>query len=154
MPDDVLRHLIGPTPVASGWVWLAMVLAAAVIGWYAAVFALTARRRGVPAVVQRMQSAVLRRRFAGAARRIDQRLRAGELDDAAAADELSGVLRDFLHQTTGSPARYLQLPEFDGDLAAAAPLLHRLNDVRFNPGHAEDARALGAATEELILSWA
>lgn len=153
MPDDLLRYVIGPTS-ALGWAWLAAALAIAVILWYVVVWVWTTPRRRAPAVVRRVQDALQRRRFANAARHIDRRYRAGELDGAAAAAGLSVVVRDFLHQATGTRTQYLQLGEFDtGVLTGAAPLMQRLNDVQFNPRSGEDAGQLGPAAEELILSW-
>lgn len=152
MPDDLLPHVIGPTPLSSGWVWLVALLAVAVIAWYAAVFVLT--RPGAPQLVARVHDALVRRRFAGAVRRIRDRFRAGELGDAPAGAALSQALRDFLHQATGVRAQYMQLNELaDGELARAAPLLARINDVQFNARSDESVEGLSSAAEELILSW-
>ena len=152
MPDDLLRHVIGPTPLSSAWVWLVALLAVAVIAWYAAVFVLT--RPAAPRLVARVHDALVRRRFAGAVRRIRDRFRAGELGDAPAGAALSQALRDFLHQATGVRAQYMQLNELaDGELARAAPLLARINDVQFNARSDESVEGLSSATEELILSW-
>ena len=45
MPDDLLRHVIGPTPYSSLWLWLAIALSVLLVGWYAGVFLFTMPRR-------------------------------------------------------------------------------------------------------------
>jgi hypothetical protein len=108
----------------------------------------------VPHVVERLQAALVRRRFAGAARRVGERFRAGDLDGAHASAALSATLRDFLTAATGARARYMQLHEMtEGEVARAAPLLARINDVQFNARSGEDVAGLSEAAEELILTW-
>lgn len=154
MPDDLLHHVLGPSSPWAGWAWLAALLVVLLGVWYVALFAWTAPRRDTPNVVQRVQAVVLRRRFGAAVRRVDHRFQVGEIDRSAAAAELSRLLRDFLHEATGQRAQFLRTSEIaSGELAAAAPLLRRLDDVQFNPAADEDGTALGGATEELIRSW-
>lgn len=155
MPDDLLRHVIGPAPVGWVWVLLAIVLTAVLVGWYTAVFVFTSTRRaGPPRVVERARDALLRRRYAARARRIGGQFAAGELADAPACAALSETVRDFLHAATGVRVPYMQLDELAAsDLAAAAPLLARLNDVQFSTASTEDVASLSGAAEELILSW-
>lgn len=156
MPDDLLRYVIGPAPVSAAWTWLAAALLLAVVGWYAAVFAITTPRTRTdrPGLVATARESLLRRRVARDVRRIVERRRAGELTDAQAGAALSGALRGFLQQVSGLRARYMQVDEIaGGDLAPAAPILSRLNDVQFNDRSTDDVDALGTATEELILSW-
>ena len=156
MPDDLLRFVIGPAPMSSTWVWVAVLLTLLVIGWYIAVFLTTMppERNAGPRLVASARAALVRRRFAREARRIDERRRSGELPDAAAGAELSRTLREFLHEFTGVRAQYMQVEEVaKGSLAPAAPILARLNDVAFNERSAEDVGELSGATEELILTW-
>lgn len=156
MPDDLLRFVTGPDPVPATWLWAAAALAVALIVWYAWLFAWTRPRTSErpPGMLARTRESVARRRFAREVRRIGERCERGEITAAAAGAELSTALRGFLQHVTGTPARYLQVDEMaDGVLAPAAPILARINDVQFNDRSGEDARALSAATEELILSW-
>lgn len=154
MPDDLLRYVIGPPSVSWWWMWLALLLVAVLIGWYVAVFGWTRPERHVPHVVERVQAALVRRRFATAVRRVGERFQAGELDSAHASAALSATLRDFLSATTGTRAQYMQLVDMtEGEVARAAPLLARINDVQFNTHSDEDVAGLSVATEELILTW-
>lgn len=156
MPDDLLRYVIGPTPASWWWMWLALLLAAVLAGWYVAVILWTRppESRHVPHVVERVQAALVRRRFATEVRRVGERYRAGELGGAQAGAALSATLRDFLTAATGARAQYMQLAEMtDGEVARATPLLARINDVQFNAHSAEDIADLSGATEELILTW-
>jgi hypothetical protein len=156
VPDDLLRYVIGPTPVPWWWLFWVLLLVAVLIGWYVAVFAWTRppESRHVPHVVERVQAALVRRRFAGAVRRVGERFRAGDLDGAHASAALSATLRDFLTAATGARARYMQLHEMtEGEVARAAPLLARINDVQFNARSGEDVAGLSEAAEELILTW-
>ncbi len=41
MPDDLLRHVIGPMPYSPVWLWTAITLILLLCGWYVAVFVLT-----------------------------------------------------------------------------------------------------------------
>lgn len=156
MPDDLLRFVIGPSPVSWWWLWLALLLVAVLACWYIALIWWTrpAQSRHVPHVVERVQAALVRRRFAGAVRRVGERFRAGELDGAHASAALSRTLRDFLTAATGARVQYMQLGEMtEGEVARAAPLLARINDVQFNARSGEDVAGLSAAAEELILTW-
>ena len=52
--DDLLRHVIGPTPYSLWWLWLAVLLLLVLILWYAGVFLLTMpnrRLRDVPVIL-------------------------------------------------------------------------------------------------------
>lgn len=153
-----MRFVVGPAAPSSAWLWVAGVLVLMVIGWYAALFTLTSvstsEPGGSPGVVARANAALIRRRFARDARRVGERLRSGDLTGPAAAAELSRILREFLHRLTGTRAQYMQVDQVaSGELAPAAPLLLRLNDVQFNARSTEDAGRLSGATEELIASW-
>jgi hypothetical protein len=156
VPDDLLRYVIGSSPVSWWWLWLTLLLVAVLAGWYVAVIWWTRppESRHVPHLVERVQAALVRRRFAGAVRRVGERFRAGELDGAHASAALSRTLRDFLTAATGARAQFMQLGEMtDGEVARAAPLLARINDVQFNVGSGEDVAGLSDAAEELILTW-
>lgn len=37
VPDDLLRHVIGPTPYSPGWLWAAIGLILLLAAWYAGV---------------------------------------------------------------------------------------------------------------------
>ncbi|ORA23624.1 hypothetical protein BST13_34795 [Mycobacterium aquaticum] len=155
MPDDLLSHLIGPSPYSSAWLWTAVMLALGVIVWYAVVFALTSRRRlrDIP-VLGAARDELIRRRAVRAVRTIGSRYRAGELAPARAGAAMSGELRSFLHAATGMDAEYMQVDAMTvGTLAPAAPILFELTDVQFNHRSAVDVGALSAATEELIREW-
>ena len=41
MPDELLRHLIGPTPYSTWRLWAAVLLMLLVVVWYAFVFVAT-----------------------------------------------------------------------------------------------------------------
>ena len=122
MPDDLLRHVFGPQPYSSCWLWWAVVLIVAVIGWYATIFVWTLpshRLRRFP-VVRRMHAWLIRNRFTHRVQRI-----AGEHDDGrmsapAACAAISRTLRSFLHQATGTRAQYLQIAAV-ADVARETP---------------------------------
>ncbi|AKS31393.1 hypothetical protein [Mycolicibacterium goodii] len=154
MPDDdVLGHLIGPTPYSAVWLWVAVALTIALIAWYAAVFALTRAGREAP-ILKAARTELARRRATRTVRGIGARLRAGELTPVQAAAGLSREVRDFLHAVTGVRAQYLQVDDIaDGALAPAAPLLRDLTDLQFNRHTAVDAEAAGRSAEELIRTW-
>ncbi|BBX07508.1 hypothetical protein [Mycolicibacterium aichiense] len=156
MPGDLLRFVGGPTPYSSWWLWLAIILLAVIIVWYAAVFVVTLpndRLRKLPAFGD-LHARLTRRRFAGGIRRIIELRRRGELSDAQAYDQMSHTVRSFLHQATGVRAQYLHVDEIAaGALAPAAPLIAALRDARFDTGTDADPDRLGAQAEELIRSW-
>lgn len=153
MPDDLLRLLVGPEPAPWWWAWTAGLLVAVLVAWYAGVLWFTRPDAHQPKLVGQLRDAWLRRRFAGAVRRIAQRHAAGESTDAQTGAELSRTLRDFLHAATGVRAQYLQVGEFGAEFGSAAALLARINDVRFNERPTEPVTDLTGATEELILTW-
>ena len=156
MPDDLLRHVIGPTPYSSWWLWTAVLLLIVLIVWYAGVFALTMpsqRLRDVP-VFGAMHGDIVRRRFARTVHQIGEKYRAGELATAPAGAAVSAALRGFLQQATGVRAQYMQVEQIaDGELARAAPLLEQLDDAQFNAASRVDISAVSTSTEELIRSW-
>jgi hypothetical protein len=156
VPDDLLRFVSGPTPYSPWWLWLGLALIFIVIAWYATVFVWTmssARLRRIP-VIRSVHAEVLRRRFIRYIRRIDVCHRAGELSKAEAGMQISRALRSFLHQATGTPAQYMHVEAiFGSDLAAAGPLLSKLNDVQFNTGSPAKISDVGEAAEELIRAW-
>ncbi|MDT5069932.1 MAG: hypothetical protein QOK02_6087 [Mycobacterium sp.] len=156
MPDDLLRHVIGPTPYSSWWLSAAVLVFIVLIVWYAGVFALTmpARRLRELPVVGALHGDLVRRRFARAVHQIGERYRAGELGAAAAGAAVSAALRGFLQQATGVRAQYMQVEQIaGGELARAAPLLEQLDDAQFNAASRVDVSAVSESTEELIRSW-
>ncbi len=153
MPDDLLGHLNGPTPYSAVWLWVAIALTVALIGWYTAVFAFTRPGRQVP-MLTAARTEIAKRRYARAVRAITTRLRGGELTATQAAAELSRQVRDFLQAVTGVRAQYMQVDDIaDGELASAAPLLSDLTDLQFNRRTMVDAADAGRAAEELIRTW-
>ena len=156
MPDDLLRHVIGPTPYSSWWLWIAMLLLLVLIVWYAGVFVSTLpnrRLRDLP-VLGGMRDKMVRHRFARTVHEIGDRYRSGELAAAAAGAAVSRALRGFLQETTGVRAEYMQLDDIaGGELASAAPLLAQLNDAQFNAMSQVDVGAVSDSAEELIRSW-
>jgi hypothetical protein len=156
VPDDLLQHVIGPTPYSSWWLWIAVLLLLVLIVWYAGVFALTMpnrRLRELP-VLGGLRDKMIRRRFAGTVRDIGDRYRSGELAAAPAGAAVSRALRGFLQQATGVRAEYMQVDAIAaGELASAAPLLEQLNDAQFNAASQVDVGAVSDSAEELIRSW-
>lgn len=156
MPDDLLRHVFGPQPYSSAWLWLAVLLILAVFGWYAGVFVWTLpsdRLRRIP-VVRRVHAWLIRNQFARHVQGIADEHIAGRMSAPAACAAISRTLRSFLHQATGTRAQYLQIAAVaDGDLAAAAPLLTRLNDGQFNAETQVDVDGVSARAQELIRAW-
>lgn len=153
MPDDLLRFVVGPTPI-SGW-WLALPVAVAVLllGWYVAVFAMTATPDH-PGALQRARDALGRRRALRAVRGIRADLKAGTVEPPVAAAALNRTLREFLQRATGARIEYMPVATMaGGELAVPAALFSRLDDARFNTESAEDVAAAAAQAEELIASW-
>jgi hypothetical protein len=156
VPDDLLRHVIGPQPYSSWWLWLAVALSVALVGWYAAVFLLTRSGRAPHTfrLVDAARGRRLRHRSVRTLRRIGDRYRTGELAAAPAGTAASRELRRFLSQATGVPAEYMQVTDLaDSEIASAAGLLERLIDVQFNSGTEVDVGRVIADAEELIASW-
>ncbi|MDM4142522.1 MULTISPECIES: hypothetical protein [Mycobacterium] len=156
MPDDLLRHVFGPQPYSPWWLWLGVLLLLAVFGWYAGVFVWTLpsrRLRRIP-VVRRMHARLIRQRFASRVRGITDEHEAGQISAPAACAAISRTVRSFLHQATGVRAQYLHVGALaDASLAAAAPLLARLNDAQFNAEARADVADVSARAQELIRSW-
>ncbi|MBY0287847.1 MAG: hypothetical protein K2X52_11925 [Mycobacteriaceae bacterium] len=156
MSDELVRFVIGPTPYSSWWLWLAVLLALVLIGWYAAVFVFTMpgrRLRGLP-VIGTARSELVKRRSAQAVRAIGERYRGGELGSAPAAAAVSRELRAFLHAATGVRAEYLQVDAIAaGELAMAAPVLAELIDAQFNADSSVDVAFVSDSAEELIRTW-
>jgi hypothetical protein len=156
VPDELLRHVIGPTPYSSWWFWLAVVLSLLLIAWYAGVLLFTMPRRRLRTlpVVGVARDRMIRYRFARAVRAIGDRYRAGELAAEPAGEAVSRELRRFLHQMTGVRAEYMQLHDIaNSEISSAAPLLASLIDVRFNDHSEVDADRVSRDAEELIRSW-
>ncbi|MGV0810529.1 hypothetical protein ABQF34_01065 [Mycolicibacterium boenickei] len=156
MPDDLLRHVIGPTPYSPVWLWTALGLILLLCGWYAGVFVLTSPRRAVRdlPLLGAARAEFLRRRSARAVRTIGNRYRAGDLSAAPAGAELSREVRAFLHAATGVQAQYMQVDAIAGSAAApAAPILAELTDIQFNHRSTLDAGAISDTAEELIRGW-
>jgi hypothetical protein len=157
VPDDVLQFVIGPSPYATSWLWIGLALLAIVVVWYVGVFTWTLpseRLRSTP-WIRSVHSKLLRRRFSGAIRAIDERYRAGELTAAQAGSQMSRTLRSFLHQATGTRAQYMHVDRISAsELAEAAPVFAALNDAQFNSASPVDVSEVGSTAEELIRSWA
>ena len=156
MPDDLLRHVIGPTPYSSAWLGLALLLLLVMILWYTCVFVFTMpdrRLRDLP-LVGAARGELIRRRAARAVHEIGAKYRSGDLDGVAAGAAVSGTLRGFLAQATGVRAQYMQLDDIAAsELAPAAPLLAQLNDAQFNAASRVDVGHVSESAEELIRSW-
>ena len=156
MPGDLLRHVFGPQPYSSWWLWWAVVLTVAVFAWYVGVFMWTLpshRLRRIP-VVRRVHAWLIRARFTRCVRRIADEHDAGRMSAPAASAAISRTVRSFLHQATGVRAQYLQVGAIaDGHLAAAAPLLTRLGDAQFNAESRVDVADVSVRAQELIHSW-
>jgi len=156
VPDDLLRFVSGTPPYSPWWLWLALALIVVVIAWYAAVFVWTLpsrQLRRLP-VIRRWHGYVLRRRFSRSVRRAVAAHRSGTLTAEQAGARIGASLRSFLHQATGTPAQYMHLDAImASELAAAAPVLAALNDVRFNAESREDMAGLADTAEELIRTW-
>ena len=156
MSDELVQFVIGPTPYSSWWLWLAVGLLLALIGWYAAVFGWTMpgrQIRGLP-VIGAARSELLRRRSARAMRAIGARYRAGELGAAPAAAAVSRELRAFLRTATGARAEYMQVDAIAaGELAPAAPVLAQLIDAQFTADSTVDVGSASDSAEELIHTW-
>ncbi|MCV7419624.1 hypothetical protein H7K45_03640 [Mycobacterium yunnanensis] len=157
MPDDLLRHVIGPTPYSSWWLWLAIALTVVLIVFYLGVFVATSPRRRLRTVpvVGAARDRVIRYRAARAVRAIGDRYRAGDLDAEPAGEAVDRELRRFLRQVSGVRAEYMQIDDVaNSEIAAAAPLLANLVDVRFNAASGLDVGVVSHDAEELIRSWA
>ena len=159
MPDDLLRHVFGPQPYSSWWLWLAVLLIIGVTGWYAGVFVWTLpseRLRRIP-VARHMHARLIRNRFARCVQRVTDEHDAGRMSASATCAAIGRTVRSFLHQATGVRAQYLQVgalkDEADGKLAAAAPLLARLGDAQFNAATGVDVADVSDRAQELIRSW-
>ncbi|KQY03947.1 hypothetical protein ASD37_24285 [Mycobacterium sp. Root135] len=157
MPDDLLRHVIGPTPYSSLWLWLAIALSALLVGWYAGVllFTMPRKRLGTVPLVGAARDRMVRYRAARTVRAIGDRYRAGEVSAGTAGEAVSREVRRFLHQVTGVRAEFMQLDGIErSEIASAAPLLTNLVDIRFNPESTLDVGLVSRDAEELIRSWA
>jgi hypothetical protein len=156
VPDDLLRHVFGPQPYSSCWLWWTVLLILAVTGWYAGIFVWTLpshRLRRIP-VVRRMHAWLIRNRFAHCVQGIAGEHDAGRMSAPAACAAISRTVRSFLHQAAGARAQYLQIGAMaDGDLAPAAPVLAQLGDAQFNAESRIDVADMSARAQELIRSW-
>jgi hypothetical protein len=156
VPDDLLSHLIGPTPYSSAWLWTAVILVLGLLAWYTAVVVLTSHRRRLRdfPLLGAARAELIRRRAVRAVRAVANRYRAGDLEAASAGAAVSRELRSFLQAATGMEAEYMQVEAMAaGQLAPAAPILAELNDIRFNQRSMVDVGAVSEATEELIREW-
>ncbi len=154
MPDDLLGQLVGPTPYWSGWLWLAVSLAAVLVGWFVGIALWPRRPLPDLPVLGRLRDRMIKHRHVKAVRAIGERYRTGELDATAACAAVNRELREFLRHATGIRTEYLQFDDIaDGVLAPAAPLFAQLNDARFNDASHVDAGRASADAEELIQSW-
>ena len=156
MPDDLLRHVIGPTPYSSWWLWLAIGLSVLLVAWYVGVVVFTMPRRRLRTVplVGATRDRMIRYRAARNVRAIGDRYRAGELAAAPAGEAVSRELRRFLHQVSGMRAEYMQVEDVENsDIAPAATVLAHLVDVRFNTASQLDVGLVSRDAEELIRSW-
>ncbi|BBZ09484.1 hypothetical protein MDOR_36530 [Mycolicibacterium doricum] len=156
MRDELLRHVIGPTPYWPWWLWTAVLLLVLVTAWFALVFIATLpsdRLRGRP-VVGPVHARLLRRRYAARIADITADHEAGRMSAADACAAISRVLRSFLHQATGVRAQYMQIDALEGSSAsAAAPVLADLGDARFTAAPPADVGQLGARAQELVRTW-
>ncbi|MET0476067.1 MAG: hypothetical protein ABW001_15655 [Mycobacterium sp.] len=156
VPDDLLRHVVGPTPYASWPLWLAVALSAILIVWYVGVVLFTSKDRRLRDVriVGVARDRMVRHRFARAVTEIARRHRAGELDASPAGAAISLEVRRFLHRMTGVPAEYMQVDDIaESEIASATGLLEQLTDVQFNAGSQLDVGRVADDAEELIRSW-
>jgi hypothetical protein len=156
VPDDLLRHVIGPTPYSSWWLWIALLLTLALIGWYVAVFVGTrpGRQPGDLPVIGATRDALIKWRFARAVHAIGVRHRAGELAAAPAAMAVSHELRVFLRRVTGVRAEYMQVDSIaQSEIGSAAAVLADLTDAQFNAASTVDVGSASDTVEELIRSW-
>jgi hypothetical protein len=156
VPDDLLRHLFCPRPYSTTWLWVAVLLTFAAIVWYAGLFVWTLssqRLRRIP-VVRRIHALLIRSRFARRVQGIADEHAAGRLSASSACAAINRTLRSFLHQATGARAQYLQVDAMaDAGLAAAAPLIARLNDAQFNAEARVEMADISCRVQELIRSW-
>ncbi|MGC2653683.1 MAG: hypothetical protein WA317_08820 [Mycobacterium sp.] len=156
MPDDLLRHVFGPQPYSSWWLWWAVLLVFAVIGWYAGIFVWTLpshRLRHIP-VVRRVHARLIRSRFARCVQGIADEHLAGRMSTPEAFSAISRTVRSFLHQATGAEAQYLHVGALaHAHLTAAAPLLTLLGDGQFNAEARVDVADVSTSAQELIRSW-
>ena len=156
MPDELLRHVLGPTPYSAWWWFPAILLLLLVIAWYAIVFVATLpseRLRDRP-VVGPLHARLLRHRYAGRIAAVTAEYEAGRLPAADACAAISRTLRSFLHQATGVRAQYLQIDALaDSPVGAAAPVLADLGEARFNDAAPPDVGRLSARAQELVRTW-
>lgn len=156
MRDELLRHVMGPTPYSTLWLWLALLLLLLVIAWYVVVFVATLpsdKLRG-RRVIGPLHSGLLRRRYAGRIAEITAEHEAGRMSATDACAAISRTLRSFLHQATGVRAQYMQLDVLAASsVGAAAPVLSALSEVRFNDDADADVADLSARAQELVRTW-
>lgn len=156
MRDELLRHVIGPTPYSSWWLWAAIALLLVLIVWYATVLVATLpseKLRG-RAVVGPLHARLLRYRYTRRIAGITADHDAGHTTDAEACAALSRTLRSFLHQATGVRAQYMQLEAIArSQVGAAAPVLAELGEARFGDTAGADVGHLAARALELVRTW-
>jgi hypothetical protein len=156
VPNDLLRHVIDPTPYASAWLWVAVASLTALIAWYAAIFRVTSSTRRLRDIglIGTARDEMIKRRSVRTIRSIGKHYRTGELAPAAAAAALGHELRRYLQEATGLRARYMHVGAVEsGRLAPAAPVLSEIVDIQFNQHSGIDIAATCDAAEELVRQW-
>jgi hypothetical protein len=154
--DELLRHVMGPTPYSAWWLWAAVALLVVVSVWYAIVFVATLpseKLRDRP-VVGPLHARLLRHRYVSRIADITADHEAGHTTDAEACAAISRTLRSFLHQSTGMRAQYMQIDAIAaGRVGDAAPVLAELGEVRFDGAAHPDVGRLSARAQELVRTW-
>jgi hypothetical protein len=147
VPDDLLELLIGPTPYAARWIWVATVSLCLLVVWYLAVLLVTAPD-------ERARKMWHKWRFGRAVRAVGDRYRAGEMPAKPAAAAIRQALRGYLFQVTGVPMTHAAAGQLaKSELHSAAWILAQLADLQFNPESSVDVGELSDMTEELIRTW-
>ncbi len=135
MPDDLLRHVFGPQPYSSSWLWWAALLILLVIGWYAGVFVWTLAV--APAAAHPRRAASARpadpQPVHPPVQRIADEHDAGRLSAPAACAAISRTVRSFfIKRPARGRSTCMSARSLTGTWRAAAPLLIQLGDAQFN----------------------
>lgn len=162
--------LAPPVDYDHPWGWVAVALVAAVLAWHVVVWWVTRDRRAAGAAGRRAgrpgSSAASRRRALAELAAIEADVTAGRTDQRAAHQRMSEVLRGFVAEVSGVPARSMAL----ADLRAAglhdvAAVIAQMYPPEFAPDPGPDpgpapGRATAdrftttlTATRELVSSW-
>jgi hypothetical protein len=154
--DDLLRYLQGPNHYSVWWLVIGTLLAAAVVGWVAAVVVWTLPDRllqRIP-IVGPFHDRMVRRRFSRSVRVARDGYAAGEMTAAQAAALIKHALRSFLARRSGRRVHYMHIADLaEGQLAPAAPLVSTLNDAQFGARSDVELDGVARDTEELIQTW-